>query len=118
MVVRYTPQVFRISNELKKRTGLPSRQKYALETLDGQKSFCKPTLEKEKNLAKRKVKYQKYTFWGKELQKVNEEEKTKKYMNLNEAMKLNKLAIITNSDIILKAIPFKIEIFFLKKNQL
>jgi hypothetical protein len=110
VVVRYSPQVFRISNESKKRTGLPSRQKYSLETLDGVKSFYKPTLEKEKNLAKRKVKYQKYTFWGKELQQVSKEERTKKYMSLSEAMKLNKLSIITTGDlrdVILKPIPFK-----------
>jgi hypothetical protein len=110
VVIRYSPQIFRISNEIKKRTGLPSRQKYSLETLDGEKSFYKPTLEKEKNLAKRKVKYQKYTFWGKELQKVSEEERTKKYMTLGEAMKLNKLSIITTGDlrdVILKPIPFK-----------
>ena len=109
-MVRYTPQIFRISNELKKRSGLPSRQKYALETLDGLRSFYKPSLEKDKNAAKRKVKFQKYTFWGKELQKVNEQESSKKHMTLVEAIKLNKLAIITTGDlrdIVLKSIPFK-----------
>ena len=110
IVIKYTPEIFKISESKNKKQGLPRRRKYVVESIDGKMSFYKPRLIDEKDKkGKKKIKFTKYSFWAKELLSANGQDRNKKEMSLQSAMKLNDLDIITKDsklrDVVLKTLP-------------
>ena len=110
IVIKYTPEIFKISESKNKKQGLPRRRKYVVESIDGKMSFYKPRLIDEKDKkGRKKVKFTKYSFWAKELLSAENQNPNKQEMSLQSAMKLNDLDIITKDsklrDVVLKTLP-------------
>jgi hypothetical protein len=116
VIVKYSPEIFKIAEPFGKKQGLPRRKKYTLVSIDGKKSFYKPRLIEEKDRkGRKKVKYQRVSFWAKELLSAEGQDSKKKEMSLEQAMKLNNETIIKTGDlrdILLKTLPKR------KQNQL
>ncbi len=116
VIVKYSPEIFKIAEPFGKKQGLPRRKKYTLVSIDGKKSFYKPRLIEEKDKkGRKKVKYQRVSFWAKELLSAEGQDSKKREMSLEQAMKLNNETIIKTGDlrdILLKTLPKR------KQNQL
>ena len=116
VIIKYTPEIFKIAEPFGKKQGLPRRKKYTLVSIDEKKSFYKPRLIEEKDKkGRKKVKYTRVSFWAKELLSAEGQDSKKKEMSLEQAMKLNNETIIKTGDlrdILLKTLPKR------KQNQL
>jgi hypothetical protein len=75
LVIRFSPEIFRIKSVLKNKSPLLERVRYTIEDLGGR-------LLKRKNTV---------TFYGSELLKVNSNTTPQHYISMDRALKLNKV---------------------------